>query len=880
MKEKAKSRFLMLALAVLVMMVALIMKLGNLTLEEGAQYAEDADALRISTMYTTGARGRILDRNGIPLAYDSTSYNVQFYRDPERMTDADSALYTQSLLTAISIIEKGGGTTIDTSYIRMNPDGSLYYEWGVTSADAVKARYKNFCDAMGFTIPEKYKDDTGQWISAAEAYRKLRASWKIPDELPFSEAVKVISIRQEVNLNKWRAYEPVTIAYNVSMDVVAELDMRKDDLLGIQTVQSTSRVYPWGTTAAHIIGYLSRQVTNEMTDDGMQRMGYDTSDYAGISGVYRKDDQGNLLTDEGGSPIVDMTKLGYSYNDYIGIAGVEKTMEKYLTADTNAQRGTQTIEKNKPGTITRALEKTAATNGDDVMLTIDLPLQKVTEDALANAITKIRATEEEQIAANAESYLKLRPDLSTIKKAGTGSIVVLDINSGKVLAMASYPSFDPNKLMSPLSQADFDALFGPDSNMPTLNRAVASRLAPGSIFKMATGLAGLMEGKITTTTQISDQSPYTNYVSGEIITQNAPSCWISPSHIADHANLTVSGALTVSCNFFFFTVADRLGIDKLNAWATELGLSAATGIELPGELVSHVGGQEVLYDSAKPVAQQESSLPNFVKKAIVNYLREILTWRGTQVDETALDTCADHLLKLQMGSGTSQEFGPDIRRILSEDLGIPIGITRSEGWAERINSMLTELQWKPTMTIRAGIGQASTLVTPIAVARYAAAFGNGGTVYNVHIVDRVLDENGSVIKLYEPTVYNKIDAPPAYWDAIREGLKGVVSPEDHGTAEKAFSKAFKDDGYLSQIIGKSGTAQISASNNVDIEDTAWFVTLLPREKPEIVIITCLPYGYSGSLAGGPAVEEITRFYIDRKNGSAKDNLVGANGLIP
>ncbi len=869
MKSKAKARFAILALVMAAMMTALILQLGTLTLAKGAEYAAQAESRSTETMYTTGSRGRILDRNGIPLAYDETSYNVQFYRDPERLSTDDSALYTESLLTAISIIEKGGGTIIDTSYIRMNDQGELYYEWGVESDGAITARYKNFCNVMGFTMENK--DDPSTWISAADAYRKLRKSWKIPDDLTFSEAVKVMSIRQEVNMNKWRAYEPVTIAYNVSMDVVAELDMRKSELPGIETKQSTSRVYPWGTTAAHILGYLSRQVTDNMTEDGMARMGFEKSDYANIKDVF--------TTNKKGETFVDMTKLGYSYNDFIGIAGVEKTMEKYLTSNTSDRRGAETIEVNKHGTVTRELDRTAAADGDDVMLTIDLPLQTVVEHALQNAIEKIRAVEEEKLAANEESYRKKRADLD-IKMAETGSIVVLNVHTGQVLAMASYPTFDPNKFISGLSTEDADALFGDDSNMPTLNRAIASRLAPGSIFKMATGLAGLMEGKITTMTEIDDGGKYTHFVSGDVVEVNAPKCWTD--YPANHANLTVSSALTYSCNYFFFTVADMLGIDKLNDWSTKLGLNTATGIELPGELESHVGGQKVLYDNTLPVNEQKSSLPNYVCNVLQNYLKEVLKRRSMEIDNKAVEACAQRLLQLQKGSGTSQEFGPDIRRILSEELGIPVGITMTQTWARDINSILTELQWKATMTIRAGIGQASTLTTPVAIARYAATFGNGGTVFDVHIVDRILDENGSIVKQFDPQVYNHIDAPDEYWAAIRRGLEGVVSPEDGGTASKAFSKEFLDEetGYYKLISGKSGTAQISASNNVDIENTAWFVTLLPRDNPEIVIITCIPYGLSGSLAGGPAVEEITTFYIDRKNSAAKDNLVNVNGLVP
>ena len=881
MKGIAKSRLFMLALITLAMMAGLILQLGRLTITEGDMYAAQAASRRTTTMYTTGARGRILDRNGIPLAYDETSYNVQFYRDPERLSPADSALYTEALLTAISIIEAGGGTTIDTSYIRMDEQAELYYNWGVEAPASQKARYLNFCNAMGFTMPDP--DDTSTWISAKDAYRKLRQLWKIPEELPFSEAVKLMSIRQEVNMNKWRAYEPVTIAFNVPMEVVAELDMRAEELLGIRTMQSTSRVYPWGTTAAHILGYLSRQVSDEMSVTGMQRMGYAQEDYNNIPNIFAKDKDGSQLTGADGGAVVQMTKLGYSYNDYIGVAGVERTMEKHLSASTNNQRGTKIVEINKHGTVTRELEKTPPSNGNDVMLTIDLSLQKVTEAALENAILKINGYEKLLLQTKPEYYLKRRQELAAIKTAQSGSIVVLDIHTGKVLAMASYPSFDPNSFIRGLTEAELSELgFGENPvnpNMPTLNRAIASRLAPGSIFKMATGLAGLMEGKITTTSLITDGGKYTKFVDGDEIKESeAPECWIYPGR---HGSLTLSEALSVSCNYYFFTVADRVGIQKLNEWATHLGLNDQTGIELPGELSSHVGGQKVLYDNTADLKEQKSSLPGYVFRQLEAYLKAILKERNVEIDNEAISKCSQELLKLQTGS-TQSEFGPDIRRILREELGLPIGITRTQDWVPRISSMLTELQWKPAMTIRSGIGQATTLVTPVAVARYAAAFGNGGTVYDVHIVDRILNEKGSVVKVYEPSVFEKIEAPDEYWAAIRDGLKGVVSPEDGGTAAQAFSKGFDTEGYLRRIIGKSGTAQISTSkvSNVDIENTSWFVTLLPREAPEIVIITCIPYGFSGSRAGGPAVEEITRYYLDRKSGMAKDNLVPVNGLIP
>lgn len=89
-------------------------------------------------------------------------------------------------------------------------------------------------------------------------------------------------------------------------------------------------------------------------------------------------------------------------------------------------------------------------------------------------------------------------------------------------------------------------------------------------------------------------------------------------------------------------------------------------------------------------------------------------------------------------------------------------------------------------------GQGVTLVTPIAVARYVSAIANKGTVYDAHIADRVLDSEGNLVEEFEPTVYNEIDIPDAVWDAVYEGMKGVVSPEDGGTAANYFSTEFRE----------------------------------------------------------------------------------------
>ncbi|HHT86319.1 MAG TPA: hypothetical protein GXZ61_01435 [Clostridiales bacterium] len=838
-------RFIVASVLCLCMMGALIFKLGSLTLAEGKVYEDVAENRSTRTTILKGTRGRILDRNGIVLAYDETCYNVQFQRDPDNRTEYYSAKYTESLIKAIKIIEAGGGTTINTSYIQMNDEGELYYDWGVEDEEVQKKRYYNFCSAMGFYVTEEIVNDKSKWKPAESAYLDMCKSWYIPPEMPFSEAVKIISIRQEANLNNYRAYEPITIAYNVSVEVVSQLEMRSEELLGISVTESTIRVYPHGETAAHIIGYLQRSATEEMVNE-----------------------------------------KGYSYNDFVGVSGVEYTFEEYLTGASKDRHGARVIKVNRNGSEIALVSVTPAKNGNDVMLTIDLPLQKKVDEALEELIWKINEKERKIIEENEDGKYTHIVDGEEVYKdiqlAETGAIVVLDVNTGNVLAMSSYPSFDPNWFIKGLTKEQAELLMTSEyaqKTTPMRNKAVSARLAPGSIFKIVTGLAGLMEGKITLDETIDDKSPYYLYdAEGNPITSNAPSCWVSDPH--RHANQTIVDAIKNSCNYYFFEVANRLGIDKLNEWAGMFGLTTATGIEVTGEAVGIIGGQKVWYDNMLPLEQQQTSMPRFVynklRASLERYVKSYSAGTTLNAESEEIKEAAIRLMQLQDGDVSGK--GPKVREILNQYLGIPESIIK-QTWVTEILSDLVELKWKDSQTIRTGIGQGSTLITPVAMARCLATIANGGNVYDVHIVDSVLDASGNTIFKNEPKLLNRIDAPMEYWEAVREGMKGVVSPEDRGTAASSWTKEFVDAGYASLISGKTGTAQIGATEQIDIHNTSWFITYTPREKPEIAIVVCVPHGYSGSSSSS-AIEDIITYYYERKNAQAPENLTDYFSVTP
>ena len=406
-KGKLNLRIWILIAAFLAMLLVLLFFIRKLTITEVEAYTAAVSQSTRAVTYQSGTRGKILDRNGVVLAYDEVTYNVRFYRDPNNTTPVDSMRYTHSLIEAIRIIEAGGGKIIDTFYIRMQPDGTFYYDFGTTSEAAAAVRKKNFVDACNFSNPD---------LSAEDAYLILRESWRIPDDMPFDEARKIMSIRQEAVLNSYRAFEGVTIAYGVSLAVVTELDMQASELIGIRTEQASVRVYPYGNHAAHVLGYLSKQVTTDMS-----AINYSFDDYRGLVDV---EETQNML------------KLGYSYSDLIGVAGVEKSMEAYLTPHLYGRLGTTTILKNRRGAILEVLSSTQAQNGLDVQTTIDMELQQVVEQALIHNIEATREKEEKKIAENAATYYRRVDDLDSIKKADSGAIVVMDAHTREQIGRA------------------------------------------------------------------------------------------------------------------------------------------------------------------------------------------------------------------------------------------------------------------------------------------------------------------------------------------------------------------------------------------------------------------------------------------------------------
>jgi len=549
----------------------------------------------------------------------------------------------------------------------------------------------------------------------------------------------------------------------------------------------------------------------------------------------------------------DYEKMGYSRDDLVGRSGVEATMESELTGNIKQRQGYRIVEVNNRGKVTREIETVSAQAGNNVILSIDSKLQKQLEEALEKNIQKVRQMQQEQYETNKGEYESLVQARGyPINMAETGAAVVMDIHTGEILAMASYPSYDPNNFVDGISHEEY-ATIEQDKRYPLMNKAISSKGTPGSVFKMLTGLAGLMEGKVKVDEEIDDAGEYRKHVD-ESYKGKVPSCWVRPNFYL-HKQEDIVKALKDSCNYYFYEVSSRLGIDLLTKWSDMLGLTSKTGIELPGEAVGQTANQEVL-------------LKTSIRALVSQRIKELIKQRtGIAYNDDLLNTVVNELLELYSDSTP----GPIIRQILKEKLNITSAQVRSDLGAE-IAGYLTEIRWDPNKTIVAGIGQSVTTLTPIGVTRYIAALVNGGKVMEAHVVKQVTDPEGNVILDKEPVVVRDLDIPDLYLEKIKEGMREVISLEDGGTA----AKEFKDFEYKDDIGGKTGTAQVS---NIDLENNAWFVAFAPFDKPEIAVTVFIPNGYKGAYAA-ETVKEIVQLYMDRKMKTGTESIPAFSELVP
>lgn len=568
-------------IVVIVISVIFIATLFNLQIVNGENYREQSEKRMLRTKNITAPRGEIYDRNGVILATNKLSYDVELYK------------------VRISTKEQNDGILRLVEILNENSD-KVYSTFPVND------------DLNGFNFEnteeeQKWKKEMklDSTLTFDQVIDKYIEKYELQD---YSDnrlnQIKMIEIKYEANLNGYSLFNSATIAKDISQKSVAKIGEEKYKIYGISIVSVPKRYYPNGNLLSHTIGYVSKISSTE----------------------YEK-----------------KKEQGYNVNSVIGKAGIEQSFEKYL----RGKDGVIKEETDTLGNVSSQTETTEAKSGDNVTLTVDYRLQKVAEESLLNAINGLQ---------NGTLVGKKFSD------ANAGAVVVLDVDSGEVLASASYPTYDINSLIGGISLKDWNALQN-NSLHPMLNRVVSGTYSPGSTFKMLVGMAGLMNGKITVDEKYYDPGiyPYGYH----------PKCWLYTDRHMTHGWINIEGAIKGSCNCYFYEVGRRIGISEIVKYAKLFGLGQKTGIELSGEVAGTIAGADdksedglkspwYLGDTLSAAIGQSGS--SYTPIQLANYIATIAN--GGKLNKVSLIKSVDNEV-----AGTSESLA-DINKYTSEYTGV------------------------------------------------------------------------------------------------------------------------------------------------------------------------------------------------------------------
>jgi penicillin-binding protein 2 len=431
---------------------------------------------------------------------------------------------------------------------------------------------------------------------------------------------------------------------------------------------------------------------------------------------------------------------GYQLGDVVGKAG----LESFYDTDLTGQKGWKQVIVNSLGREIRALPAgRRPIPGNSLRLTIDLDLQRELEEGFADK---------------------------------TGSAVFLDPDTGEILALVSRPAFDPNVFARRFSVSDWESLINSETH-PLQNRAIQSKFAPGSVFKIVVAIAALESGKAG--------PGRTDFCPGYAVIYGRK---FLCHQEGGHGTVAMVEAIKKSCNVYFYHLGKDLGIQLISQWAHQLGFGARTGVDL-------------MHEEAGTVPDEE--------------------W------------------KLR---------------------------TRNE-------------PWYPGETISVSIGQGALEITPIQMASFAAAVGNGGTFYRPFLLKSREVRDGVEEAERAPEVVRRVQLKPSTLDVIKEAMWEVVN--QGGTGTKAMIPG-KD------VCGKTGTAQVvKASAGVksdklaeSIRDNAWFVGFAPRQHPRIAFAVFVERGGHGGEAAAPIAQRVMLKFFEEENHPKEPTQVARTSQHP
>jgi len=481
-------------------------------------------------------------------------------------------------------------------------------------------------------------------------------------------------------------YQPIPVAENVPDQVALQVLESQRAFPGV-TAQLQPVVHypqPSGTDTAQVLGYLQPITSQEVKQFGL--------------------------------PVT-----GFSGTDLVGQAGLEQQYDRQLRGTT----GDMKVSVDAAGDVTGTISQVQPKAGDDLVTSINAQLQQDTENALAGAIHRTEA------AGNTG--------------ATSGAAVVMT-TTGRVLAMASYPTYDPSIWTGGISTSEFNALFGTRDAEPILNRATQGEYAPGSTWKVTTATAAVADG----------YSLYGSYACPGSMTVGGHT--FNNDSAANSGYMSLHQALVVSCDTVFYglgydmwltddrkaddVTSPRAPVQRMQKMELAWGFGKDTGVDLPAENPGTVPTREWLYYMWKDNAH---SGQDWCKYGRAN---------GTYIQQIEYQDC-------QSGN-----------------------------------------IWTPGQAIISAIGQGYVTVTPLQLARAYAALANGGTVYSPRIGEALLSPDGKTVQKINPPVVGHLPVAKGTLAYIRSALAGVVTS---GTAASAFG-GFPLGRVC--LAGKTGTAQV------------------------------------------------------------------------
>ena len=466
-------------------LVCFCVVLFNYQIVNGDEYRALSVAGTAKREVVETSRGIITDRNGKVLVSNRLAYTLKF---SDSDFGKDQAACNDAVWRLIELCRAEGVEWIDPLPLTAEAPYTLSTETpGKTFINWLKTNKLAYTGESTVTLT----------ASSDEVMAALRKVYAIADGYTDQQARLIAGVRYGAKISGGYVF-----AEDVPVRVISQVV--DGHYAGVSTGTSSQRVYNT-TYAAHILGRVSR-IFAEDWDNYKDK--------------------------------------GYSMDALVGKGGVEEAFESYL----HGTNGVKLVTTDKNGKVTGELYAKEPQPGNTVALTIDLDLQKVTEDSLAEKI----------------GSMEQRDGLTR-----GGAAAVVSVGTGEVLALASYPTYD-------LSQWDemYDTWNKDTVGRPMFNRATDGTYAPGSTFKLCSAVAALESGIVTPSTTIVDRGIYTYY------TFPQPKCWIYNSYGGTHGAVNVSQAITVSCNYFFYEVGRLMGIKTLDSYATQFGLGQHTGIEI------------------------------------------------------------------------------------------------------------------------------------------------------------------------------------------------------------------------------------------------------------------------------------------------------------